>query len=70
MLKTTILPDKLVSNKNNDNKLVSRKNNGNNKIEEFNISNNSIKYIKKSKNYLSQKNQKVKKCSSLKIWLS
>ena len=59
ILKITRLPNKLVSNKNNDSKLASSKNNNNksafkkndnnNKINGFGVSGKNVKHAKKSK---------------------
>ena len=80
MLKITKSLNKLVFNKNNRSKSASNKNNncrsafgknnGDNNVKRFCVSENDEKHVKKSKNCLSQENQKVNKYPNLEIWLS
>ena len=73
MLKTTKLPDKPASNKNNgsrstfnknnNSRLVFERNNGNNKVNGFGISKNRVKHAKKLKKLSKSGKSKSKKMS-------
>ena len=73
ILKTTGLPDKSASNrndgsrsassKNNNSRPASRKNNGNGEVNGFGVGRNSVKYIKKSEKLFKLRKLKSKKTS-------
>ena len=72
-MKTTGLPDKpasskndsskLASNKNNNNRLTSRKNDSNNNVNKFGVSRNGIEHTKKSEKLSKSGKSKSKKIS-------